>query len=446
MRREILMPPVTPSMTDGRIARWHVAEGQAVAAGDVLVEIATTTATLEIEASGGGRVERILVPAGTEGVKVNTPIAILFGEAGGAVVDEGPRADMPLAFAALDVGRRPRAPVSAQAETAVEGRSITVREALRDGIAEEMRRDPSVILIGVDVAQNRGALKVAQGLIDEFGPARVVAAPALEDALYGMALGAALGGLKPIVEVGSWSRALDTLRPYLARAAEMFALSGGTQPVPLVVRGANGFSPGMTGEDTRCVAAELAQMPGLKVAMPADAQSAKGLLRAAVRDPGPVALLEHELLYPVRGPVESGDGAALLGHSRIGRAGRDVTVVAIGRAVQTALEAAAQLSGDGIEAEVIDLMCVRPLDRDGVAASLARTGRLVTVEEGGPDLGVGAEIIAAMAETAFRHFKAPPARVCGAGGPMPYAAGLQEAALPKSDDVVRIATAAVRRG
>ena len=435
MRREILMPPVTPSMTDGKISRWHVAEGQKVAAGDILAEIATSTATLEIEAASEGHVERILVPAGTEGVKVNTPIAILFGAAG-ATAAHGESPPEPLGFVGLGPRRR---------ETPRAGsREQTYREALRDALAEEMRRDPDVLLIGVDVAQNRGALKVAQGLIDEFGPARVVAVPPVEDALYGLALGAALAGLKPVVELTSWGRALETLGPYLARAAETFYLSGGAQAVPIVFRGPNGFAPGMTGQDARCVAAELAQIPGLKVAQPATASAAKALLSAAIRDPGPVAVLEHDLLYPVREPAAAEDAAAGLGAARVARAGGDVTLAAAGRAVPTALDAAHRLSREGIEAEVIDLMCLRPLDRDAVAASVARTGRLVTVEEGSGDGGIGAELIASIVGRAFRHLKGPPARVAGAAVPMPYAAELQARAVPAAEDVVRAVLELVR--
>ncbi|MGE0024038.1 MAG: transketolase C-terminal domain-containing protein [Hyphomicrobium sp.] len=450
MRREILMPPVTPSMTDGRVSRWHVAEGQAVSAGDLLVEVATPTATLEIEASAEGRVERILVPAGTDGVKVNTPIAILFGDPPGLA--------SALALAAVEPKAKEARGARGGARHAgePEEKSLTYREALRDALAEEMRADERVLVIGVDVAQNRGAPKVTQGLVDEFGRERVVSLPALDEALFGLAVGAAYAGLRPVVEITSWGRALDTLGPYLMTAAETFYLSGGKLAVPLVLRGPNGFSPGQTGEDARCVASALARIPGLKVAQPATAASARSLLQAAIRDPGPVAVLEHEQLYATRdyatrdyatpGGVAEAGGAARVGAARIARPGRDVTLVAAGHAVPVALEAAYSLALDCIDVEVVDLMWLRPLDRATVAASLARTGRLVTLEEGWRDLGIGAEIVATLAAEAFRFFKTPPLRIAGASVPMPYAAELQELALPTARRVATEIAALVRGG
>lgn len=438
MRREILMPSVTPSMTDGKIARWHVAEGQAVSAGDLLAEVATSTATLEIEADDAGRVERILVPAGTEGVKVNTPIAILFGAAG-----LNPALAKPLAFAALDPLRGDAPRVSSRPVSSADGLGLTYREALRDALAAEMRRDPDVFLIGVDVAQNRGAPRVAQGLLDEFGPLRVVSAPAVDDAMLGIAVGAALAGLRPIVELSSWGGSLAVLGPYLASASETFYLSGGRLAVPIVFRGANGFAPGMTGQEARCVAAHLAQIPGLKVAQPATPSTAKALLQAAIRDPGPVAVLEDGQLYMTRGPIEGGD-CTDLGVARIARAGSDVTIVAAGHAVLVALGAASALARDGIEAEVVDLMCPRPLDRETLASSVARTGRLVTVEEGWREGGIGAEVAASIATRCFRDLKAPPIRISGASVPMPYAGELQALALPAAEQVVRAVSDLIR--
>lgn len=439
MRREILMPPVTPSMTDGRIARWHVAEGQAVAPGDVLAEVATSTATLEIEAENEGRVERILVPAGTEGVKVNTPIAILFGTAKPATSwSEKASHGRILSFASLGEAADAAEPDASPSRSAEQ----SYREALRDALFEEMRRDPDVFLIGVDVVQNRGALKVTQGLEDEFGPERVVSVPPLDEALLGIAVGAAMAGLKPVVEVAHWGRAFEALGPYLATAAETYYLSGGTLQVPIVLRGPNGYVPGFTGEDVRCVAAALAQIPGLKVLQPATPSTAKALLKAAIRDPGPVALLEHEQLYATREPLENLE--VTLGRARIARRGSEVTIAAAGHAVVVALEAADTLARDGIEAEVVDLMSVRPLDRETVVASVARTGRLVTVEEGIGESGIGAELIAAVVAEAFAHLKAAPLRIAGAAVPMPYAAELQALAIPRPDDVVRAATSLVR--
>lgn len=443
MRQQILMPPLTPTMTAGKIARWHVAEGQSVAAGDVLVEIATSTATLEIEASSGGRVERILVPAGTEGVKVNTPIAILFG--GETATSAEPPSEM-LGFASLPPLRRDEPPPSRQMIASGHAtRGLTYREALRDALTDEMRANDAVFLIGTDVSQNRGAPKVAQGLLDTFGRARVINVPLLEEALYGVATGAALAGLKPVVEIAHWGRALDTLAAYLTIASETFYLSGGAQSVPIVIRGPNGYVPGMTGQDARCVAADLARIPGLKVAQPATASTAKALLRAAIRDNGPVALLEHEMLYATREPIGADapfDPAP--GRARIVRQGSDVTLVAAGRAVLTALEAAGALSLDGIEAEVVDLMWIRPLDRETVAASVARTGRIVTVEEGARDGGIGAELVAFIADAHFASLKAAPRRLGGASVPMPYALELQTQAIPQAADVAKVVTDLVR--
>lgn len=445
MRQHILMPPMTPTMTDGRIARWHVSEGQHVAAGDVLVEVATSTATLEIEASSEGRVERILVPAGTEGVKVNTPIAIIFAGVARRAA-EAPSAA--LGFASLEPlprdDRSPPAP--ARAHMPAFARGTTYREALRDALAEAMHADDRVFLIGTDVAQNRGAPKVAQGLLDTFGERRVVRVPALEDALFGVALGAALSGLRPVVEIAHWGRALEVLTPYLVTAAETSYLSGGAQSVPLVIRGPNGYVPGMAGQDSRCIAADLARVSGLKVAQPATASSAKALLRAAIQDPGPVAVLEHELLYPIQ-DLPLGTDAPLdptPGRARVVRSGADVTIAAVGRAVITALEAAQNLSPDGIEAEVIDLMWVRPLDRETVAASVARTGRLLTLEEGVGEGGIGAELIAHVAGHHLRTLRSPPRRIAGAPVPMPYAGELQALAVPRAVDVVRAVTELVR--
>jgi pyruvate dehydrogenase E1 component beta subunit len=440
VRREIRMPSVTPAMTAGRVARWHVAEGQSVAAGDLLVEVATPTATLEIEAENEGRIERILVPAGTEGVEVDTPIAILLGVPGGAY--HGVSSSPMLSFAGLQVAEREDASGAALTSKA-QLRDLTYREALRDALSEEMRADPAVFVFGADVAQNRGALRVTQGLVDAFGRSRVVSVPAIDEALIGMAVGAAYAGLRPVVELASWGRTLEAIAPYLTSAAETFYLSGGRLPVPIVFRGPNGFSPGMTGEDSRCVAAFLAQIPGLKVVQPATPGTAKALLRAAIRDGGPVAVLEHEQLYALRGPI--GDEAAgVLGVARIARAGADVTVAAAGHGVHVALEAATLLALGGIEAEVVDLMSIRPLDRATVAASLARTGRLVTVEEGWGESGIGAELVASIvASPSFSMLKSPPLRIAGAAVPMPYATELQAAALPAAARIAAAVTALV---
>jgi pyruvate dehydrogenase E1 component beta subunit len=441
MRREILMPPVTPSMTDGKISRWHVAEGQAVAAGDLLVEIATSTATVEIEAEDEGRVERILFPAGTEGVKVNTPIAIVLNAARDV---QRPSLVQPLSFAGLEaLAPEPPRAIARPASVLSEGHGRSYREALRDALADEMRRDGAVFLIGVDVAQNRGAPKVAQGLLDEFGSSRVISVPSIEEAVLGVAVGAAFSGLKPVVELAAWGPSLEAWAPYIASAAETFYLSGGRLPVPIVFRGPNGFVPGLTGQDARCVAAQLAQIPGLKVAQPATASAAYGLLTAAIRDPGPVAVLEHDQLYTMREPPQR-SGAVALGVARLARAGDDVTIAAVGRAVLIALEAAGRLTEVGIEAEVLDLMCVRPLDRDAVAASVSRTGRLVTLEDGWADGGIGAELMASIVDRCFGALKGPPLRLAGAAVPMPYASELQALAVPSAERVYSAILGAIR--
>lgn len=434
MRREIRMPSILPSMTDAKVARWHVSEGQSVAEGDLLLEVATPTATFDIEADGEGRVERILVPAGTEGVKVDTPIAILFGDT--------QHQSRPLAFAALEqISQRERA--AAHAEKTAQ----SYAEALRDALAAEMRADPSVFLIGLNAARNRGTSKVMEGLIDEFGPARVITVAAFDEAMIGMALGAAFAGLRPVVEVPHWGSALETLSPYLTSAVQAAALSGRRLAAPIVFRGPNGYVPGMTGNASRCAAASLAHRPGLKVAQPATAASAKALLKAAIRDPGPVALLEDARLYRARDAGDpAADGASGLGTARIARNGRDLTLTAAGHALVLALEAAAQLARDGIEAEVIDLMSLRPLDHDTIVASVRRTGRLATVEEGWGEYGIGAEIAASVAVHAFGHLKKPPARIAGSGVPMPYAPELQTLALPRTDAIIRAARNLVRDG
>jgi pyruvate dehydrogenase E1 component beta subunit len=446
MQRQILMPALSPAMTDGRIAKWHVSEGQSVAVGDVIAEIVSATATMEIEAKSAGRVEKLLVPAGTACVKVNTPIAVIRAErvrheTGRS--DNAPSPPMPEACLRQEGGGETawRAQVAETADTqrAARGHTqvLTYREALRDALAEEMRRDPDVFVLGAEVAQNRGAQKVCRGLLDEFGPARVVTTPALEEALTGLAIGAALAGLRPIVEFTSWAVALSAIDLILGDAAATSYVSGGAMTVPIVFRGRNGWSPGAAGPDSRCFASLLAQVPGLKVLAPSSPADAKGLLKAAIRDPGPVVLLEHERLYAVPGPVPtSPDWLVEIGSARIARAGRSVSIVAYGRAVATALEAAGLLAAQGIDAEVVDLRTLRPLDIETVLASVWKTRRLVTVEDGWPQGSIGSEIAATVVARAFGRLAAPPGRVAGADIPMPYAESLEALALPDSGSVI----------
>jgi pyruvate dehydrogenase E1 component beta subunit len=440
-------------MADGKIQRWHVSEGQRVAAGDVIAEVATTGATLEIEAENEGCIERILVPAGTMGVKVNTPIAIFSDPRDASVKRDA--TGQASSLAAAEEGREPVAVSDAAGSRvdvvdalAMAGSAVVLnyREALRDALAEEMRRDPAVFVIGSDLAQNRGAQKVTQGLLDEFGAGRVVTAPPLDDAFINLAVGAALGGLRPVVEVSSWPKALEAAYSAIAVAAEVPYLTGGAVSLPLVIRGPNGWSLGHTGHETRCVAALLAQIPGLKVVAPATAATAKALLRAAIRDDGPVAVLEHELLYGGPGEAFSDDLAITIGAARVAREGSDVTIVALGREVATALEAAEWLASEAIAVEVIDLMSLRPLDVASIVASVRKTGRLLTLEEGWPTCGLGAEIVAAVTEAAFGALKAAPLRVAGAAVPMPYSEPLQAHALPSAKRVADAIWGALRGG
>lgn len=442
MRDEIVMPALSPAMTDGKIAKWHVAEGQTVLAGDIIAEIETATATAEIEAKDEGRVERILVPAGTAGVRVNTPIAVIRPELAGRAA--GPGHAAPTTAPPSPAPSTRARPTKAERSGATH--TLSYREALRDALAEEMRRDGSVVLFGVDLAQNRGAPKVSQGLLDEFGPERVVTTPALEDAATGLAVGAALAGLRPVVEFRSWAVALEAVQYILATAAETGALSGGVMAVPIVFRGRNGWLPGAAGVDSRCYASLFAGVPGLKVVAPASPADAKGLLKAAIRDPGPVVVLEHELLYAETGPVPVSDDVVVeIGRARRLVPGRDLTIVAYGRAVSAALSAAAKLATAGIEAEVIDLVSLRPLDVATVADAVARTGRLVIVEEGWPDCSIGSEVSAAVVERAFDRLAAAPVRLAGRAAPMPYAPSLEADAIPGPDAIFAAAKAMLGR-
>ena len=430
LRREVLMPRLVPTMADGRIERWHVAEGQSVAVGDVLAEIATSSATMEIEAKAEGRVERILVPAGTAGIKVNTPIAILLDDAEGA-----PSSGSMLGAANFLMPARATGSLQAMDDLP------SYREALRDALAAEMRRDASVFVLGADVAQNRGAQKVTQGLLDEFGARRVVSAPPLDDAVFGLAIGAALKGLRPVVEISSWARAAEAVEAVLATAAAAHYVAGGVVSVPIVFRGPNGLEPGVPGADGRCMASSLAQIPGLKVVAPATPAAAFQLLKEAIRDGGPVAVLEHGALYGVRGSLPAGAEANdyVIGRARVARAGSDITIATYGHGVALAVDAAYVLESEGISVEVVDLMSLRPLDSDAVVRSVRKTGRLMTVEEGLPQSGIGAEIIAAVTSAVFEALTAAPVRLAGEDVPMPYAEALQARAVPTVETILAAA-------
>ncbi|GBQ41933.1 2-oxoisovalerate dehydrogenase subunit beta [Komagataeibacter europaeus] len=449
MATEILMPALSPTMKEGKVARWLRKPGEAIAAGDVIAEIETDKATMEVEAVDEGIMGRILIPEGTENVAVNTPIAILLAE--GEDADAQPAAASP-ATAAPNAAATPAAPpscgpvpaapgappVSAQPEKDWgETAEITVREALRDAMAAELARDGDVFLIGEEVAQYQGAYKVSQGLLDQFGEKRVIDTPITEQGFTGMAIGAALTGLKPIVEFMTMNFAMQAIDQIINSAAKTRYMSGGQMSCPIVFRGPNGAAARVGAQHSQCYASWYGHVPGLKVVAPWSAADAKGLLRAAIRDPNPVIFLENEILYGQRFPCPVDEDFILpIGKAKIERAGTDVTIVTFSIMVGTALEAAAKLAEQGIEAEVINLRTIRPLDTQTVVDSVKKTSRLVTVEEGWPFAGIGAEIAMQVIERAFDYLDAPPVRVTGADVPMPFAANLEKLALPNPDWII----------
>ncbi|KPH87778.1 pyruvate dehydrogenase complex E1 component subunit beta [Komagataeibacter intermedius] len=449
MATEILMPALSPTMKEGKVARWLRRPGEAIAAGDVIAEIETDKATMEVEAVDEGVLGRILIPEGTENVAVNTPIAILLAD--GEDADAQPAAAAPAADVAPDAapaavppscGPTPSAPgtppVSAQPEKDWgETAEITVREALRDAMAAELARDEDVFLIGEEVAQYQGAYKVSQGLLDEFGEKRVIDTPITEQGFTGMAIGAALTGLKPIVEFMTMNFAMQAIDQIINSAAKTRYMSGGQMSCPIVFRGPNGAAARVGAQHSQCYASWYGHVPGLKVVAPWSAADAKGLLRAAIRDPNPVIFLENEILYGQRFPCPVDEDFILpIGKAKVEREGRDVTIVTFSIMVGVALEAAAKLAEQGIEAEVINLRTIRPLDTGTVVDSVKKTSRLVTVEEGWPFAGIGAEIAMQVIEHAFDYLDAPPVRVAGADVPMPFAANLEKLALPNPDWII----------
>jgi len=437
---EILMPALSPTMREGRLARWLKAEGDAVKSGDALAEIETDKATMELESIEDGILGRILVPAETDGVPVNTPLALLLldGEAPAAAVAPPAPAAPP---------QPPSAPAAARASTApVATHRQTVREALRDAMAEEMRRDPDIFLLGEEVGQYQGAYKVSQGLLDEFGPKRVVDTPITEMGFTGLACGAAFSGLKPIVEFMTFNFSLQAIDHILNSAAKTRYMSGGQLACPIVFRGPNGAAARVGAQHSQDFSSWYAHCPGLKVVAPWSAADAKGLLKAAIRDPNPVVVLENELLYGQTFDVpDDPDFVIPFGQAEIVRPGAHVTLVAWSRMVQVALDAAALLQAEGIEAEIINLRSLRPLDIDTLVASVQKTNRIVTIEEGWPVAGIAAEIAAQIVERAFDWLDAPPTRVCGADVPLPYAASLEQLALPQADTVAAAARAVCYR-
>jgi pyruvate dehydrogenase E1 component beta subunit len=439
----ILMPALSPTMTEGKLARWLKKEGDHVKAGEVIAEIETDKATMEVEAVEEGVLTKILVPEGTEAVQVNAPIAELDGGSADAAEAPAPAASASAAPApAAPAAAAPAAQPAAAPAAAVEKdwgptKPITVREALRDAMAAEMRRDPDVFLLGEEVAQYQGAYKVSQGLLDEFGPKRVIDTPITEHGFTGMAVGAAFAGLKPIVEFMTFNFSMQAIDQIINSAAKTLYMSGGQISCPIVFRGPNGAAARVAAQHSQCFASWYAHCPGLKVVAPWSAADAKGLLRAAIRDPNPVIFIENEILYGQSFDCPTDDDFILpIGKAKVERAGTDVTIVAFSLMVGLAMQAADELAKQGISAEVINLRTLRPLDIGTIAASVRKTNRLVTVEEGWPYAGIGAEVAMQVIEAAFDDLDAPPIRVHGADVPMPYAANLEKLALPRLEQVV----------
>jgi pyruvate dehydrogenase E1 component beta subunit len=443
---DILMPALSPTMEEGTLAKWHVKAGDAVRSGDVIAEIETDKATMEVEAVDEGVIEAILVPEGTEEVKVNTPIARLSAGAGAAPSPPPVPAPIPppavptVPPSVVATVAAPSADASPRTAGTVSGRRTTVRDALRDAMAEEMRRDETVFLMGEEVGQYQGAYKVSRGLLEEFGPRRVIDTPITEHGFAGLGVGAAMAGLRPIVEFMTFNFAMQAIDHIINSAAKILYMSGGQIACPIVFRGPNGAAARVGAQHSQDYSAWYAHVPGLKVVAPYDAADAKGLLKAAIRDPNPVVFLEHEMLYGQEFEVpDDPDWTVPIGKALIRRPGRDVTLTAHSRMVGMALEAAEILSKQGVEAEVIDLRTLRPLDYETILESVKRTNRIVSIEEGWAPMGVGAEIVARVAAEAFDWLDAPPLRIAQADAPLPYAANLEALALPSVERIVEAA-------
>ncbi|MDE1901116.1 MAG: pyruvate dehydrogenase complex E1 component subunit beta [Alphaproteobacteria bacterium] len=449
MTIKILMPALSPTMTEGKLAKWLKKEGDKVKAGQVIAEIETDKATMEVEAVDEGTIGKIVVPAGTENVKVNDLIALLLedGESAASLqnADAQPAAKPTNVVAMPPVAAQPvstpaAAPVVAPVAAEKQHDKFikqTVREALRDAMAEEMRRDPNVFLMGEEVAQYNGAYKVSQGLLDEFGDKRVIDTPITEMGFAGLGVGAAFGGLRPIVEFMTFNFAMQAMDQIINSAAKTLYMSGGQMGCPIVFRGPNGAASRVAAQHSQCYASWYAHVPGLKVVAPYDAADAKGLLKSAIRDNNPVVFLEHEIMYGASFDVpDDADFTVPIGKARVMREGSDVTIVAFSRVVGHAMVAAEQLAAQGIQAEVINLRSIRPLDIETIVNSVRKTNRLVSVEESWPFAGVGSEIAAVMMEQAFDYLDAPMARVCALDVPLPYAANLEKLALPQVENIV----------
>jgi len=461
MSIEILMPALSPTMEEGKLAKWLVKEGDTVKSGDILAEIETDKATMEFEAVDEGKIGRLLVPEGTEGVKVNQPIATLIGDGESAPpqaatapktapapekkreaeasMPKPPKRDEPQAEAAATLAD-PEIPEGTEMVT------MTVREALRDAMAEEMRRDDTVFLMGEEVAQYQGAYKVSQGLLEEFGPRRIIDTPITEHGFAGLGVGAAFAGLRPVVEFMTWNFAMQAIDQIINSAAKTRYMSGGQMNAPIVFRGPNGPAARVAAQHSQDYSSWYAHVPGIKVIAPYFASDAKGLLKAAIRDPNPVIFLENEICYGRSFPVPKLDDFVVpIGKARVVRPGKDVTLVAHSICVGLILEAAEKLAAEGIDAELIDLRTLRPLDTATVLASVRKTNRVVTVEQGWPICSIGSEIASVVAFEAFDYLDAPPTKVTGKDVPMPYAANLEKLALPNVQDVIAAAKAVCYR-
>ncbi|MBI1301182.1 MAG: pyruvate dehydrogenase complex E1 component subunit beta [Alphaproteobacteria bacterium] len=465
MPTQILMPALSPTMTEGNLAKWLKSEGDAVAAGDVIAEIETDKATMEVEAVDEGILGKILISAGTEGVAVNTPIAVLLEDGESADDIDGNAAVIPEASnddKSKTVEKSPQ-PSSAEqhAGAHVKNRDIlyaqghviepppfdeasftdtatqTVREALRDAMAEEMRRNENVYLMGEEVAEYQGAYKVSQGLLDEFGEKRVIDTPITEHGFAGLAVGSAMNGLNPIVEFMTWNFGMQAIDHIINSAAKTLYMAGGKLGCPITFRGPNGAASRVAAQHSQCYASWYAHVPGLKVVSPWSGADAKGLLKAAIRDPNPVIVLENEMLYGEKHEVPTSEDFVIpIGRAKIERSGSDVTIVAFSIMVGKALQAAEKLAEEGIDAEVINLRTIRPLDRWTIIESVKKTNRIVSAEEGWPYAGIGSEIAALCNEHAFDYLDAPVTRVCAKDVPLPYAANLESMALPKPEDII----------
>jgi pyruvate dehydrogenase E1 component beta subunit len=468
---QVLMPALSPTMEKGNLSKWLKKEGEAIKSGDVIAEIETDKATMEVEATDEGTLGKILIPEGTADVAVNTPIATILADGESAsdlgktsapskqekAAESAPpatEAKSAPAEAKSTPETKPSAPAAPKAAVepdpevpeGTEMVTMTIREALRDAMAEEMRRDPDVFIMGEEVAEYQGAYKVTQGLLQEFGATRVIDTPITEHGFAGVGVGAAMSGLKPIVEFMTFNFAMQAIDQIINSAAKTLYMSGGQMGCSIVFRGPNGAAARVAAQHSQDYSAWYSQIPGLKVIAPFSAADYKGLLKAAIRDPNPVIFLENEMLYGHSGEVPKLDDYVIpIGKARIVRSGGHVTLISWSNGMTYALKAADELAKEGIEAEVIDLRTLRPLDTDTIIASVKKTGRAVAVEEGWQQSGVGAEIAARIMEHAFDYLDAPVARVSGKDVPMPYAANLEKLALPSAADVVAAAKAVCYR-